>query len=533
MKKQQQPKNIPKNIKYNIVPTKQAPEKQQSDCLIVGIYTNSKLSPTAKQLDKASKGYLSALLKKGDIQGKIGETFLIYNMPNVQAERVLLVGCGSADTLKPSGHTQCQTQYKEILTAMSSALVRTQARNALLYLDDFSNTQTLYWPIRHTIDSLQKTVYQFCQFKTEKAPTVFSLDVLQMSVNQLNPNLLKEAQTAIEHGCALNTVIAHNKDLANMPPNICTPEYIALYAQKLATQNPKLKVSVLEEKQIKKLNMGLFLSVAQGSKNPPKFIILEYSGSPNSKTKKQSSTQPIILVGKGITFDTGGNSLKPSLGMVGMKYDMCGAATVLSVLEFASQLALPISLVGLIPTCENMPGADATRPDDIIESMSGLKVEIINTDAEGRLILADALTYAKRYNPKVVIDIATLTGACIAALGYHASGLLGNHPPLVQDLLEAGTQTGDRAWELPLWPEYEKILSSKFADISNANASANPNAGTITAACFLSKFTKEYHWAHLDVAGTACYFSGESQGATGRPVSLLTQYILNQININT
>lgn len=497
-------------INFNILKDTHHPEQQKASCLVIAILENKKLSNTGKQLDKASAGWISAVLKKADIKGNVGETLLLHNVPNTKADRILLIGSGN------------NTQYKTVCASISSALLQSHSTEVVLYLSDFLPTSELYWPIRDTIESIHQSVYRFDGFKTEKLLPPATLRSIAFALSDLSPSTQKSAKTAIEQGLALSQAIIHTKNLGNMPPNLCTPSYLAQYAKKLAEKHTNIKVTVLEEKEMKTLKMGLLLSVTKGSKEPAKFIIAEYTG-------EKAKSKPIVLVGKGITFDTGGNSLKSSAGMVGMKYDMCGAATVLGVIEFASKMKLPVHIVGLIPTCENMPGGDATRPDDIVKSMSGLTVEILNTDAEGRLILADALTYAQRYNPKVVIDIATLTGACIAALGYHASGLLSNHSALAHDLLAAGIQTGDRAWELPLWPEYEKILSSKFADIANANMGSTSNAGTITAACFLAKFTQKYHWAHLDVAGTACYFSGEQQGATGRPVSLLAQYILNQL----
>lgn len=502
-------------INFSVLEHNNHPEKQKSSCLIIGILENKQLSNTAKQLDKASDGQIITFLKKGDIDGTLGQTLVVQNMPNTKADRILLVGCGD------------NTQYKTICTALITALIQTKSTDVIIYLSDFLSTAELYWPIRQTIESVHQALYRFDEFKTEKLSPLSSLRSITFAVSNLSPSTHTHAKTAIKHGLALCEAIAHTKNLGNMPPNICTPSYLAQYATKLAKKQSDIKLTILEEKDMKKLQMGLLLSVTKGSKEPAKFIIAQYTGI-KSNTKKTKS-KPIVLVGKGITFDTGGNSLKSSASMVGMKYDMCGAATVLGVIEFASKMQLPVNIIGLIPTCENMPGGNASRPDDIVKSMAGLTVEILNTDAEGRLILADALTYAQRYDPKVVIDIATLTGACIAALGHHASGLLTNHSPLAQDLLQAGIQTGDRAWELPLWPEYEKILSSKFADIANANVSTSSNAGTITAGCFLAKFTQKYHWAHLDVAGTACYFNGEQQGATGRPVSLLVQYILNQL----
>ncbi|MBL8459858.1 MAG: leucyl aminopeptidase, partial [Zoogloea sp.] len=282
----------------------------------------------------------------------------------------------------------------------------------------------------------------------------------------------------------------------------------------------KIKVEILERADMEKLGMGSLLSVAQGSHEPPKFIILNYKGG-------KPKDKPVVLVGKGITFDTGGISLKPGEGMDEMKYDMCGAASVLGTFKAIARMELPLNVVGLIPTTENMPGGSAIKPGDIVTSMSGQTIEILNTDAEGRLILCDALTYAERFDPVAVVDIATLTGACIIALGNLTSGLLANDDPLAAELLSAGQAAGDKAWQLPLWDEYQDMLKSNFADIPNIGSKG---AGTITAACFLARFTKAYKWAHLDIAGTA-WKSGADKGATGRPVPLLTRFLIGRADL--
>jgi leucyl aminopeptidase len=306
------------------------------------------------------------------------------------------------------------------------------------------------------------------------------------------------------------------RDLGNLPGNICTPSYLASSAKKLARRFA-LKVKVLEQKQMQALGMGSLLSVSRGSRQPPKLIVLEYHGA------KQPGN-PVALVGKGITFDSGGISIKPAAAMDEMKFDMCGAASVLGAMHAAAELQLPINIVGLIPSCENLPDGDANKPGDVVTSMSGQTIEVLNTDAEGRLILCDALTYSERFKPKTVIDIATLTGACVVALGNHASGLLGNDQALMDKLLAAGNESADRAWQLPLWEEYQEQLKSNFADMANIGGK---EAGTITAACFLSRFTKKFKWAHLDIAGVA-WFGGASKGASGRPVPLLTQYLIDE-----
>jgi leucyl aminopeptidase len=278
-----------------------------------------------------------------------------------------------------------------------------------------------------------------------------------------------------------------------------------------------LTVQILEREEMQKLGMGSFLGVAQGSVQPPKLIVLQH-------LKGKKTDKPIVLVGKGITFDTGGISIKPGAEMDEMKYDMCGAASVLGTFKAIAEMDLPLNVVGIIPACENMPDGNAIRPGDVLTSMSGQTIEVLNTDAEGRLILCDALTYAEKFDPALVIDIATLTGACVIALGHHASGLFSNQDALAHELISAGEQALDRAWHMPLWEDYQPQLDSNFADMANIGGRAG---GSITAACFLSRFTKKYHWAHLDVAGTA-WKSGKEKGSTGRPVPLLTGFLKNR-----
>jgi len=328
---------------------------------------------------------------------------------------------------------------------------------------------------------------------------------------------LPTGEVAIQEGEAIAKGVALAKDLGNLPGNICTPSHLAKQARTMGRKYPKLKVSVVEQAQLEKLGMGSFLSVAKGSREAPKLIVAEYKG---GKAKEK----PIVLVGKGVTFDSGGISIKPSPAMDEMKYDMCGAASVLGTLTACAELQLDCNVIGVIPTCENMPDGAASKPGDIVTSMSGQTIEVLNTDAEGRLILCDALTYCERFNPDSVVDIATLTGACVIALGHHASAVMGNHHPLVNELLNAGKTSGDRAWELPMWDEYNEQLKSNFADIPNI---AGRDGSSITAACFLSRFTKKFHWAHMDIAGTA-WVSGENKGATGRPVPLLTQFLMDR-----
>ena len=320
-------------------------------------------------------------------------------------------------------------------------------------------------------------------------------------------------------GRALVAGMDLSKDLSNLPGNVATPTYLADQAKSLGRSYKSIKTTVLDEKQMEKLGMGSLLSVSRGSRQPAKLIVMEYKGT-IAKTKQK----PVVLVGKGLTFDAGGISIKPSAGMDEMKYDMVGGASVFGTIKAIAEMELPINVVGVVPSSENLPDGDANKPGDIVTSMSGQTIEILNTDAEGRLILCDALTYSKKFDPDVVIDIATLTGACVVALGSHATGMLSNNDALAGKLLEAGQKCGDRAWQLPLWDEYDEQLKSPFADMANIGGK---EAGTITAACFLSRYTKEFTWAHLDIAGTA-WKSGANKGATGRPVPLLTQYLIDK-----
>lgn len=323
-------------------------------------------------------------------------------------------------------------------------------------------------------------------------------------------------KTIFAQACGIAQGVALTKQLGNLPPNFATPTYLGKIAQDLGEQY-KFKVQVLEKKQIAALKMNSFLSVAKGSTEPPRFIIMEYKGG-NPKDA------PTVLVGKGITFDSGGISLKPGAAMDEMKYDMCGAASLLGTFKTIGETQPKINVIGLIATCENMPAGNASKPGDVVTTMAGLSIEILNTDAEGRLVLCDALTYAERYKPAAVVNMATLTGACIVALGHHHSGLFANNDDLAVELQNAGQTQRDTAWRMPLDDAYHEQLKSNFADMGNIGGMP---AGSVTAACFLSRFTKSYPWAHLDIAGTA-WKSGAAKGATGRPVALLSQFIFNR-----
>lgn len=481
------------------------PGKQRSACVVVGVFETRVLTEAAKTLDKNANGYISDILNNGDMEGKAGSTLLLHKVPNTVCKRVLLVGLGKKSKLH-------DREYRNAVQAAFNALHETGALDAVLFLiEDPVIKREISWKISHTVIMAMKSVYHPDQLKSKHEGSKQHLRKVTLSTTSRVDSDIGEK--ALQWGLATAHGMSLTKDLGNLPPNVCTPSYLAEVATKMA-KTYKLKATVLEQKDMERLGMGSLLSVAQGSSQPAKLITLEYWG----RKKKE---KPVVLVGKGVTFDTGGISLKPAAEMDEMKYDMCGAASVLGTIAAIAQMRLPINVVGIIPATENMPGGNATKPGDIVTSMSGQTIEILNTDAEGRLILCDALTYAERYEPEVVIDIATLTGACVIALGHVASGLLSNNEELAMELLNASEQAADRAWHLPLWDDYQEQLKSNFADMANIGGRT---AGTITAACFLSRFTKKYRWAHIDIAGTA-WESGKKKGATGRPVPLLTQFL--------
>jgi leucyl aminopeptidase len=486
------------------------PEKQRIGCVVIPIYASRKLSASAKIIDKASDGFLSNLIRRGEIEGDMGNTLLLHNVENTLCDRILLVGCGKEKDIT------VKTFYK-IHHTMVKALQSTGATEIASYLTEMPvKRKDIFWRVQHAIEAIDETLYQSNQLKTSVEETRRPLRKFIFSVN--GRGQLMQGEQAVRQGMAISSGINLAKNLGDLPGNICTPNYLASEANKLDQQHPQIKTTVLEEKDMEKLGMGSLLSVSKGSREPAKLITIEYLAG----DKKQA---PIIFVGKGVTFDSGGISLKPGAAMDEMKYDMCGAASVIGVMNAVAELQLPINVIGVIPSVENMPDGLASRPGDIVTSMSGQTIEILNTDAEGRLILCDALTYVEKFEPDVVIDIATLTGACIVALGAHPAGLLSNHNPLANDLLSAGQTSGDRCWQLPLWDDYQEQIDSNFADMANIGGKG---AGTITAACFLSRYTKKYHWAHLDIAGVA-WKSGAKKGATGRPVGLLTQYVLDRL----
>jgi leucyl aminopeptidase len=484
----------------------EAPEKCRTDCVVLGVYEGAELTAAARQLDRAAKGHLTALLKQGDLDGRAGGTLLLHAVPGTAAKRVLLVGLGKRAEFGAKA-------YADAVRTAVRTLSGSGAADAVVYLaEETVKDRDRAWALRTGVAAAAEAAYKFDRLKSKK-------DNNRKGVGRVALGLAHATdadRAALKRGEALAAGLELAKDLGNLPSNVCTPSYLARQAQDLAKRH-KLGCEVLEERDMEKLKMGALLAVTKGTREPAKFIVLQYHGA----ARKQP---PVVLVGKGITFDTGGISIKPSAEMDEMKYDMSGAGSVLGTLEAVARMRLPLNVVGIIPTCENMPGGDAVKPGDIVTSMSGQTIEILNTDAEGRLILCDALTYAQRFEPAAVVDIATLTGACVIALGSVATGLYSNDDGLARELLDAGQRAWDRAWRMPLWDDYHEQIKSPFADI--ANIGGRP-AGSVTAACFLAKFAGKFKWAHLDIAGTA-WRSGKEKGSTGRPVPMLTEFLMQR-----
>ena len=481
----------------------------KTELAIVAVFTDNQLGTTARALDKVGDGLIADVVQNGDIYGKIGELLLLTNTGNLPCQRILLVGCGNRKTLD-------RKAFRKAVRSAFGWLASKPYNNAVSYLAEESiKGADTFRTARISAECWHDASYRFTAMKSTDKTTPVALKSMGLAVR--NAKAATAARKGVSQGNALGLGMGFSRDLANLPGNVCTPIYLVKQAQTLARKSKKMSCKVLNESDMQKLGMGSLLSVTAGSDEPARFIILQYKGAAASKN-------PVVLVGKGITFDTGGISLKPPSTMDEMKFDMCGAASVMGTFKALAELQPTLNVVGLIPTCENMPGGSATKPGDIVTSMSGQTIEVLNTDAEGRLILCDALTYARRFNPDALIDIATLTGACVVALGKHHTGLLSTSDALANKLLAAGVQADDRAWRLPLTEEYGEQLKSNFADFANIGGR---DAGTITAAAFLAKFTDNLNWAHLDIAGTA-YRGGRAKGSTGRPVPLLLEFLLNR-----
>jgi leucyl aminopeptidase len=486
--------------------------RQRSDCLVLGLHEERELPGETARADKALGGRIAALQRSGDFTGRAGESLLLTGLPGGRA-RVLLVGLG------PKGNYQ-RRGWKRAHSTAVAALGRTRVASATLALPvpqskDQSKGFDASLQARAAVEAVGGALYKVNDQKSGKRPPRPAL--ARLRIGPFAATELAAARRGLAEGESIIESSRLLRDLGNLPANICTPRYLASRATELGRLHKSLTVRAFDEARIRRLKMGCLLAVTRGSAEPPRFIVIEHKGG-------RRNAAPIVLVGKGVTFDTGGISLKDQAAMDEMKYDMCGAATVIATLDLVARLKLRLNVVGLVPACENMPGSRAIKPGDIVTSAAGQTVEILNTDAEGRLILCDALDYARRYQPAAVIDVATLTGACVVALGAHHTGVMGNDDALAQELVAAGLRAEDRAWQLPLTEEYGEQLKSNFADVANV---AGRDGGAITAAAFLGRFTKGLNWAHLDIAGSA-WLSGAAKGATGRPLGLLAEFLLRR-----
>lgn len=485
----------------------------KAGCIVVAVYENRKLSPEAASLD--AQGAITAAMKSGDMSGKVGRTMVLRKLDGVSAERVLLVGLGDQEKALDG---VSERDFSSALEASLKAMANFGSNDALTTLSLLNvKGRDSNWAVQTIVAAGHAQGYSPEFLKSKKEFEASALSKLSIAV--ASSKAASAAKTSVAQALALANGVALTKELADLAPNVCTPTYLGNVAKKLG-KDFKLDVEVLERKQIEALKMGSFLSVAAGSDEPPRFIVIKHMGG-------KAKDAPVVLVGKGITFDTGGISLKPAAGMDEMKYDMGGAASVFGTMRAIAEMGLKLNVIGVVAACENMPSGRASKPGDIFTSMSGQTIEVLNTDAEGRLILCDALTYVERFNPAAVVDIATLTGACVVSLGHHTSGLFTRHDDahdaLAEELLSAGKDANDVAWRMPLFDIYQDQLKSNFADIPNMGTAG---AGSIIAACFLERFTRKYTWAHLDIAGTA--WKSSPKGATGRPVGLLTNFLMKR-----
>ena len=483
--------------------TTEAPTQVAADAVVAGVYEDRSLSAAAAELDAATGGTITRLLGSGDISGKPGAVTRLLALPGVAAGRLLLAGLGEPAKLDAA-------RYLKACTEAAKAVKAGPARRAAVYLAEIEVPgRDLGWRARTAAVAFDAQAYRYTA-TLKPRPNGEALSEVMLRADG--------AGRALGQATAIAAGVRLARELGNLPPNICNPAYLAAEAASIASSEAGVSLQVLERADMEQLGMGSLLGVARGSANPPKLIVLRYAGA------GAGGTRPYALVGKGITFDTGGISIKPAAAMEEMKYDMLGAATVMGAFLAAVRMRLPLDLVCVVPAVENMPDGDSYRPGDVVTSMSGQTIEVVNTDAEGRLILCDALTYVQRFEPRAIVDVATLTGACVIALGKHAHGLMSRHDDLAGELLAAGEASLDRAWRLPLWDDYQQQLESAFADMANVGGKT---AGAITAGCFLARFTEGLRWAHLDVAGSASD-EGRKGGATGRPLPLLMQWLMQQ-----
>jgi len=496
-------------MKYS-VNTASSSTSNSDDCIVIPVFCEKNkavLQSAAKHIDKACDGAITKFIGTGDFTGKSGQVQMLFQLQGISSPRVLLVGCGD--------QTKFTTKELGIVTKKACNAVKdSNIKSISFYLADTFTGERAEQACTQIILAHADTAYRLDDYKSKDDDSEQDDSTLTEISIAFSEKPKAEINTAVNNSAGIAKGMKLSRDLANHPGNVCTPTYIAEIAKTVADDFPNINLDILEEADMEKLGMGAFLSVSKGSDEPGKMIVLEYKGA------KDKSQAPVALVGKGVTFDTGGISLKPGARMDEMKFDMSGAASMLGTLKACAEMKLPINLVVVLAAAENMPSGRATKPGDIVTSMAGKTIEVLNTDAEGRMVLCDALTYVGKYKPAVVIDTATLTGACIVALGHHICAVLSNDDSLASDIIDAGNTINDRAWQLPIGEDYKKQLKSAFADLGNIGG---PAAGTITAACFLAEFTKEYKWAHIDIAGTA--WTGKD--STGRPVPLLSQYLIN------
>jgi leucyl aminopeptidase len=489
--------------------TTSAASRQQAGCLIVGIYESGQLSSAAAEMDTATGGAIRRLAKRGDLSGELGESRMICSLDDVRADRIVIAGLGQKEKFGVA-------EFRQATGAAVRAFRGSKVQEVVNYLTlENVKAASAYYLARYTVESIGNGLYDFEEMKSSRKNVKTPIRKIGVALKDANERSM--AQMGAEHADAIVAGMTLAKDLGNLPPNVCTPTYLARTAERLARQHETIRTQVINEAAMKRLNMHSLLSVSNGSAEPAKLIIMQYKGG-------SARDKPVVLVGKGITFDSGGISLKPGPAMDEMKYDMCGAAAVIATIAAIAKLELPINVTAIVPSSENLPSGTATRPGDIVTSMSGLTIEILNTDAEGRLVLCDAITYSRRFKPSVVIDVATLTGACVIALGHHRTAIMSNNDELARSISSAGDAADDRGWHMPLGEEYAQQLKSNFADVANVGGR---EGGAITAAAFLGKFTDGLDWAHLDIAGTA-WVSGSKKGATGRPVPMLTEFLLQR-----
>lgn len=477
----------------------------ETDCLIVGLGTDQDFGPSLSQLDEASEGLFSRLAESDDLPRRCGKTLMLHAVPGVKARRVLVTGLGKPDKLD-------SIAFVKAVGAAGKALRQSRAKNACCLLGEAAVTnRDQNWKTRQAALALAHADYVYSATKKPKDDAPPATEIISFPASGGTSAQLEIAE-------AVAAGIQRCRDLGDLPPNICTPVYLAEMAENMAAEHDGLEVEILDEKQMEELEMNALLAVGLGSANPPRLIRLSWKGG-------KPGDAPAALVGKGVTFDTGGISIKPRDLMEQMKFDMCGAATTIGVMEAVARLGLPINVEGVVVAVENMPDGKAYRPGDVVTTMSGKTVEVHNTDAEGRMILADGLHWTgQTLEPEVMVDIATLTGACVVALGHHASAVMTQDDELADELLDAGTEAADRGWRLPLWDDYQEQIDTPFADMKNIGGMP---AGSITAGCFLSRFAEGHRWAHIDIAGAAWQW-GKPESASGRPVGMLVQWLTDR-----